>query len=93
MNRNLVIIYAYIMLECRLSHEKASEIFHIDKDTLKNNFNLTIFPKEILDALEYLEFETTSYDFDNKRGIFKANIYIRRLRRILKKPYVEYVGL
>ncbi len=45
MNRNLVIIYAYIMLECRLSLEEASRIFHIDKDTLKNNFNILYFQK------------------------------------------------
>ncbi len=92
MNRNLVIIYAYIMLECRLSLEEASRIFHIDKDTLKNNFNLTIFPKEILEALEYLEFEATNYDLDNKRGLFKANLYVRRLRKILAKPKGEERG-
>lgn len=64
---------------------KASKIFRIDKDTFQNNLNLTIFSKEILDALKYLEFETASYELDNKRVIFKADLYIRKLRRILVK--------
>lgn len=89
MNKNLVIIYAYIMLECRLSIEKASEIFRVDKDTFQNNLNLTILPIEVMKALKYLEFETKSYISDNKRGIFKANLYIRKLRKILAKPQGE----
>ena len=89
MNKNLVIIYAYIMLECRLSIEKASEIFRVDKDTFQNNLNLTILPIEVMKALKYLEFETKSYVSDNKRGIFKANLYIRKLRKILAKPQGE----
>lgn len=35
MNKNLAIIYALIMLECRLSYEDASRIFKIDMETLK----------------------------------------------------------
>lgn len=89
MNKNLVIIYAYIMLECRLSIEKASEIFRIDKDTFQNNLNLTILPIEVMKALRYLEFETKSYVSDNKRGIFKANLYIRKLRKILAQTQGE----
>lgn len=89
MNKNLVIIYAFIMLECRLSIEKASEIFRIDKDTFQNNLNLTILPIEVMKALRYLEFETKSYVSDNKRGIFKANLYIRKLRKILAQTQGE----
>lgn len=85
MNKNLVIIYAYIMLECRLSIEKASRIFRLDKDTFQNHLNFNILPIEVIKALRYLEFETKSYGLDNKRGIFKANLYIRKLRRILAK--------
>ncbi len=42
--------------------------------------------------MEYLEFEATNYDLDNKRGLFKANLYVRRLRKILAKPKGEERG-
>lgn len=89
MNKNLVIMYAFIMLECRLSFEDASRIFNVDIIKLKENFNLENLDSEILYALNYLEYETNCYEEVNNRGLFKANIYIRKLRSILRNPDKE----
>lgn len=86
MNKNIVRIYALIMLECRLSLEDASRIFNVDINRLKEELNIKNLKSELFDAIEYLLYEITCYPLDNKRGIFKANIYIRRLRYILKNP-------
>lgn len=86
MNKNLVIIYALIMLECRLSLEDASKIFKVDAQKLSENFNQETLSDNIYDAMKYLYHETMCFSEENKRGLFKANLYIRKLRKILKNP-------
>lgn len=88
MYRNTVIYYALIMLECRLSLTDASRIFGIEETKLYENLNLKNL-EDLYFPIKYLLHETTIYQTDNRRGIFKASIYIRRLRRILKNPNKE----
>lgn len=84
MNKNLVKIYTLIMLECRLSLEDASRIFQVDINKLKENLTINILGGELYEAIKYLSHEVNCYPLDNSRGLFKASIYIRRLRKILK---------
>lgn len=83
MNRNLIIIYALIMLECRLSFEDASRIFRVDINTLKEALSIEKLGEGLYTAIEYLEYEVQCYPLDNKRGLFKARIYMRKLRQLL----------
>lgn len=83
MNKNLVIIYALIMLECRLSYEDASRIFKIDMETLKEILENVKRIRELYYPLNYLAYETERFT-ENKRGIWKAFLLVRRLINILK---------
>ena len=83
MNKNLLRIYALIMIECRLSLEDASRLFNIDAGRLNEELSIRNLSLDLFDAIEYLKFEASGYQLDNKRGLFKANIYVRRLKRIL----------
>jgi len=83
MNKNLLRIYALIMIECRLSLEDASRLFNIDAGRLNEELSVRNLNLDLFDAIEYLKFEASGYPLDNKRGLFKANIYVRRLKRIL----------
>lgn len=89
MNKNLIIIYALIMLECRLSLEDASKIFKVDAQKLSENFNQETLSENIYDAMKYLYHEAMCFSEENKKGLFKANLYIRKLRKILKNPNQE----
>lgn len=83
MNPVIAKFYVLIMLECRLSYEEASRIFNTSVETLKNE----LFSKNLecyKPALDYLFYETSCYKGDNRKGIFKASIYIQRLRKSLK---------
>lgn len=89
MNKNTALCYALIMLECRLSLEDASKIFGVDMTELKESFNAKNIGLPYCSALDYLSHEIANYSSENKRGIFKANLYIRKYRRILKNSNKE----
>lgn len=83
MKQTTVIIYALIMLECRLSLEDASKIFNIDIEILRKEITDEKKIKNHLPAVTYLLHETSCYKDNNKKGIFKASVYLSRLRKIL----------
>lgn len=84
MNKNMVLLYTLIMLECRLSLEDASRIFGVERRELWENLTINVIGQDYYHSIKHLLYEVSCYKGNNEKGVFKAQLYIRRLRKILK---------
>lgn len=81
MNNTLAKIYTLIMLECRLPLEEASKLFKVSKALLEDAIRTKT---GLYKSFKYLEIECINYPAGLARAKWKAEIYLRRLQKILR---------